>query len=63
MLSYTISFYKDSTTEKLHETIGVWENATSTTITFTAKSTIDKIVLGDMHDADINMHNNVYEMK
>jgi len=56
-------FYKDGTTEKLHETIGVWENATSTTITFTAKSTIDKIVLGDMHDADINMHNNVYEMK
>jgi hypothetical protein len=56
-------FYKDGTTQKLHETIGVWENATSTNITFTAAKAIRKIVLGDVHDADINMHNNVFKMK
>ena len=56
-------FYKDATTQKLHEPIGVWENATSTNITFTAKSAIDKIVLGDMHDADTDLKNNVYQMK
>jgi hypothetical protein len=56
-------FYKDGSTQKLHETIGVWENATSTNITFTAAKAISKIVLGDVHDADINMHNNVFKMK
>jgi len=56
-------FYKDGSTQKLHETIGVWENTTSTNITFTAAKAISKIVLGDVHDADINMHNNVFKMK
>jgi aminopeptidase N len=56
-------FYKDGSTQILHETIGVWENATSTNITFTAAKAIRKIVLGDVHDADVNMHNNVFKMK
>jgi hypothetical protein len=56
-------YYKDSTTQKFHETIGVWENSTSTNITFTAAKAIDKIVLGDMHDADVDLNNNIYEMK
>lgn len=56
-------YYKDSTTQKLHETIGVWEKNTSANIIFTATKAIDKIILGEVHDADADMSNNTYEMK
>lgn len=56
-------YYKDGTTQKLHETIGVWENTTSTNISFNAEKSIDKIVLGDVHDADIDASNNIYTIK
>ncbi len=55
-------YYKDGTTQALHQTIGVWQNNTTTAITFSAVSLIDKIVLGDVHDADTDSTNNVYKM-
>jgi hypothetical protein len=56
-------YYKDSTMQKLHETISIWEKGTSANITFTATKAIDKILLGDVHDADTDMSNNIYEIK
>jgi hypothetical protein len=56
-------YYKDGTTQSLHQSIGVWEKASATTISFTAKSAIEKIVLGDVHDADSDESNNTWKAK
>ncbi len=56
-------YYKDGTEQVLHQTIAVWENGNTTLVNFTATSSIQKIVLGDMHDADADAGNNVWKMK
>ena len=56
-------YYKDNTTEALHQSIAVWENSTVTSLNFTSNKSIEKIVLGDVHDADADADNNVWEMK
>ena len=45
-------YYKDGLEQTLHQSIAVWENSNTTSINFTATTTIEKIVLGDVHDAD-----------
>jgi aminopeptidase N len=56
-------YYKDGSTKKLHQSIGVWETSSTTSLSFTADATIEKFVLGELHDADIDMTNNLYKMK
>ncbi|MEP6467745.1 MAG: M1 family metallopeptidase [Parafilimonas sp.] len=56
-------FYKDGTQQILHQSIAVWENSNTTTLNFTADKSIDKIILGETHDADSDPSNNEYDMK
>ncbi|HEY2727019.1 MAG TPA: M1 family metallopeptidase [Parafilimonas sp.] len=56
-------FYKDGSQQMLHQSIAVWENSKTTSINFTAAKSIDKIVLGETHDADVDADNNVWESK
>jgi hypothetical protein len=56
-------YYKDSTTEKIHRSIAVWEKGNSTTIIFSPTKPILKLVLGHPHTPDSDPKNNVYEMK
>jgi hypothetical protein len=56
-------YYKNGSTQKLHQSIGVWENSVTTALNFTATQSIKKIVLGDVHDADSNPHNDEWKMK
>jgi aminopeptidase N len=53
-------YYKDGSVQKLRQSIAVWEKANSTAISFTATHAIQKIVLGELHDADVDSSNNVY---
>jgi hypothetical protein len=56
-------YYKDGIHQSLHQSIGVWENSNTTSISFTLNTAIDKIVLGDVHNADSDANNNVWIMK
>jgi hypothetical protein len=56
-------YYKDGTQQSLHQSIAVWENSNTTTLNFSANTSIQQIVLGDVHDADANGNNNVWKMK
>ncbi|MEP6512389.1 MAG: M1 family metallopeptidase [Parafilimonas sp.] len=56
-------FYQDGSTKELHQSISVWENSNTTSLSVNADKLIQKIVLGDVHDADADISNNVYEMK
>lgn len=56
-------YYKDGSEKSLHQSIAVWENSNTTTLNFTANKLINKIILGDVHDADIDAVNNVWKMK
>jgi aminopeptidase N len=53
-------FYTDGTSRSLHQSIAVWEKSSSTSLNFTSDKTIEKIVLGDVHDADADAANNVW---
>ena len=54
-------YYKDGTEQSLHQSIAVWEHNTTITLNFTSGKTIDNIVLGDVHDADIDKSNNFWQ--
>jgi len=54
-------YYKDGTEQPLHQSIAVWENNNTTTLNFISAKAIERIVLGDVHDADIDKGNNVWE--
>jgi len=54
-------YYKDGTEQTLHQNIAVWENSNITSINFTSAKSINRIVLGDLYDADINASNNIWE--
>src|SRR5262249_22990125 len=56
-------YYSNGSTEKLHQSIAAWEKSDTTSLTFTAAHSIQKIVLGDDHDADIDASNNLYNFK
>jgi hypothetical protein len=53
-------YYADGSIQKLHQSIAAWETSNTTSIIFTASHPIRKLVLGELHDADINPNNNVY---
>jgi aminopeptidase N len=54
-------YYNDGTQQSLHQSIAAWENSNTTTLSFTSAKAIDKIVLGEVHDADIDKSNNVWQ--
>ena len=56
-------FYKDGSTQSLHQTMAVWEKSNTSSVSFTANQSIQKIVLGDVHDADVDSSNNIWESK
>lgn len=56
-------YYKDGTTQTLHESIAVWEKSNKTSINFTSNKKIEKMVLGEVHDADTDKSNNVWKLK
>ena len=55
-------YYTDGSTQKLHQSIAVWEKSNVTTLNFTTSKKIKKTVLGDLHDADANKNDNKYRM-
>ncbi|MBV9961572.1 MAG: M1 family metallopeptidase [Parafilimonas sp.] len=56
-------YYKDGSQQSWHQTIAVWENSNTTTLSFTTDKSIQQVVLGNVHDADANGNNNVWQMK
>jgi hypothetical protein len=56
-------YYKDGSEEKLHQSIAVWQNSDITSISVNSNKAIEKIVLGDIYDADADTSNNVYNLK
>jgi hypothetical protein len=56
-------YYKDGSTQILHQSIAVWEKSDTTTLNFTTGKSIEQIVLGDVHIADSDASNNVWKMK
>jgi aminopeptidase N len=56
-------YYKDGSEQKLHQSIAVWENSNTASISLNSNKAIEKIVLGDVHDADIDTSDNVYKPK
>jgi hypothetical protein len=57
-------YYKDGTTQLVHQNINAWRNANKTfTINHLSHKPITKMVLGTTYDPDINKENNVWEGK
>lgn len=56
-------YYYDGTTEKYHQTIGVWENSDKTILAFQNTKRIQKLVLDGTYNVDADKSNNVYKMK
>ncbi len=55
-------YFKDGSTERYHQNISCWQNGNKTcTFQVTFAKELRKVVLGDLHDADIDASNNVYE--
>ena len=56
--------YADTTIEKIHRNVGVWEKGNTTVnINFNSSKKIRKIILGSTYISDANKADNVYEMK
>ncbi|MBS1746384.1 MAG: M1 family metallopeptidase [Bacteroidetes bacterium] len=51
-------YYTDGSIQTLNQSIAVWEKSSSTSLDFTSDKKIEKIVLGDVHDADSDVGNN-----
>ncbi|SCW84444.1 M1 family metallopeptidase [Mucilaginibacter sp. NFR10] len=59
-VNLTIS-YTDGTSELIHKSIAVWSTGNkTTTVNFTAKKAVKKIVLGTTYDPDSNKKDNVW---
>ena len=56
-------YYKNGSTESFNQTIAVWEKSNTTSVEFQAKTSISKIILGEVHDADSDKSNNKWMMK
>lgn len=55
--------YKDGSTQHIHQSIGVWEKNSVTTVTIATTKTITKLLLDDAHTSDSNPGDNIYEIK
>ncbi len=54
-------FYKDGSQENIHKSIACWESGNKAVVlTFTAKQPLEKLVLGNGYDADVNKADNVW---
>jgi hypothetical protein len=58
-LDLTIT-YTDGSTENVHRSIGIWEKASSVTLTLTAKKAVKSISLGGAYVPDVNRKDNVW---
>ncbi len=57
-------FYDDGTTQLIHQSVACWKDGNKTTLlTFTAKSGVQKLVLGTGYDADVNKQDNTWIAK
>jgi len=54
-------YYRDGTTKLLHKSVACWQEGNRTvTLNFTAEKKVDKVVLGNGYDADVNKGDNVW---
>eukprot|EP01037_Dinobryon_pediforme_P005035 gene5035-5084_t len=54
-------FYTDGKTQLIHQNISCWKNGNKTvTVPFTAKKRVQKLVLGNGYDADVDKSNNTW---
>jgi len=54
-------YYTDGTTKLVHKSIACWQEGNRTvTLNFIAEKKVDKLVLGNGYDADVNKENNVW---
>jgi len=54
-------YYTDGTTKLVHKSIACWQEGNRTvTLNFTAEKKVDKVVLGNGYDADVDKENNVW---
>ncbi len=57
-------YYNDGSTQQIHHSIAAWQDGNKTFVThLAAKRPIQKIVLGNGYDADVNKANNVWVAK
>jgi hypothetical protein len=57
-------FYKDGSTQLFHQSIACWQKGNKTvTLSFTAKKAVQRLVLGNDYDADVNKGDNVWAGK
>jgi len=57
-------YYKDGTTQLVHESINAWKAGNKTfTVNHLSHKRIEKMVLGTTYDPDINKENNVWQAK
>jgi len=57
-------FYKDGSTQLLHKSIACWKNGSKTvTLSFTAGKAVEKLILGNGYDADVNKADNIWAVK
>jgi hypothetical protein len=57
-------YYADGSTQPIHQNIGCWANGDKTyTVSFIAKSSVSKIILGGSYDPDSNKADNVWVAK
>jgi hypothetical protein len=56
-----IVYYSDGSTQALHQSVACWKNGNkTTTLAFTAKKRVQKLVLGNGYDPDVDRSNNVW---
>jgi aminopeptidase N len=54
-------FYSDGTTQQIHKSVACWKDGNKTVILhLAAKTIVNKLVLGNGYDADINKDDNVW---
>ena len=57
-------YYKDGTTQLVHQNISAWRNGNKTfTINHFSRKEVQKMVLGNTWDPDVNKQNNIWELK
>jgi hypothetical protein len=57
-------YYKDGSTQQIHKSVGCWANGEKTyALNFSAKGTVNRIVLGGSYDPDANKKDNIWVAK
>jgi hypothetical protein len=54
-------FYKDGSSQTIHKSIACWQTGNKTVVlSFGARNAVDKLVLGNGYDADVNKADNIW---